>query len=95
MYIPGLLCVNSAFRKAFRDRMYELMDGQFSYENIHGKLLEWDEMYREQAIETRRRFDGSDFDEGAYDRELKELDDFFKYRRGYVQQYLEEDLANY
>ncbi len=95
MYVPGALYANPSFKKAFRDRMYELMDTDYSYENIHKKLMEWDEVYREQVIETVRRFDDPEFGVADYEEELQDIDDFFRNRRGYVEQYLEEDLNNH
>ena len=95
MYVPGSLMANFEFREAFRSRMYELMDSTFSYERLHEKLSEWDAVYREQNIETIRRFENSDFDEEAYQEELEKLDDFFRQRRNYMTKYLEEDLSKY
>ena len=95
MYVPGALYSNPSFREAFRNRMYELMDTDYSYENIHKKLMEWDAVYRDQVIATVRRFDDHEYSAADYEEELRDIDEFFRLRRGYVEQYLEEDLANH
>lgn len=92
MYLPGYLYANPYFKQKFHDRMLELMDTTFSYENLHGHLTKWDEAYRQQNIATVNRFDGITYTEEDYEKELKELDDFFRLRSQYMRQYLEEEM---
>ena len=72
--------------------MVELTENELSYEHLSKKLSEWDKVYREQSIETYRRFNEDDYSEKDYERELSELDSFFKNRKEYVLKMLEKDI---
>ena len=95
MYLPGGLYAREGFKDKFRARVKELTDTELSYESLHAKLMEWDGVYREQNIETIRRFEDSSYSEEDYEKDLAELDNFFKERGEYIKGYLEEDMANY
>ena len=93
MYLPGNLYVRDGFKDKLRARMTELLDTTFSYEELHARLMEWDAIYREQDIETVRRFEMPDYSEADYERDLNKIDEFFKERGNNVQRILEQDLT--
>ena len=95
MFLPGCLYEREDFKDRFRDKMDHLLGSEFSYEVLHRKLMEWDAIYRKQNIETVRRFEKSDYSEADYEKDLLELDNFFKERGAYIKEYLEEDLVQY
>ena len=95
MFLPGCLYEREDFKDRFRDKMDHLLESEFSYEALHRKLMEWDAIYRKQNIETVRRFEKSDYSEADYEKDLLELDNFFKERGAYIKEYLEEDLVQY
>lgn len=92
LYLPGYLYANEDFKNEFRDRMLELTDTVFSYDNLHRYLTEWDALYRQQNIATVNRFEGGGYTEEDYEEDLHDLDEFFRLRPEYIKQYLEEDL---
>ena len=95
LYLPGYLYANEEFRNKFHDRMLELMETTFSYENLKGYIDEYDSLYRQQNIASVRRFEGIDYTEADYEKDLELLKDFLKRRPEYVKEYLEQDMADY
>ena len=91
MYLPGYLYANPKFKERFHDRMLELMDTTFSYDNLHKYLVEWDSVYRQQNIANVNRFEDVVYTESDYEEDLKKLDDFFRLRPDYIRTYLEEE----
>ena len=51
-------------------------------------------MYREQNIETVRRFEEDDYSEEEYEKDLAALDSFFKNRKENVLKMLEKDIKD-
>ena len=92
MFLPGYFYSRPGFKERFYNRMVELTENELSYEHLSKKLSEWDKVYREQSIETYRRFNEDDYSEKDYERELSELDSFFKNRKEYVLKMLEKDI---
>ena len=92
MFLPCYFYSRPGFKERFYNRMVELTENELSYEHLSKKLSEWDKVYREQSIETYRRFNEDDYSEKDYERELSELDSFFKNRKEYVLKMLEKDI---
>ena len=97
MYLPGLLYENEQFRERFVDRMNELVNGPFSYDVLHQRLVEWDSVYRSQNIDTLMRYQNLEKAEAEYEYEktVNIFDDFFKQRKKYLMEYLKEDLNDF
>ena len=94
MYLPGFFYNRPGFKERFYQRMVELTDNELSYENLSKKLSEWDKKYRAQNIETVRRFEDGNYSEKDYEKNLSELDSFFKNRNEYVLKSLKNDMEN-
>lgn len=94
LYLPGYLYASDEFKEKFYNRMLELMDTTFSYEHMHEYLAQYDQEYRQQNIASVRRFEGIDYTEEDYERDLAKLDDFFKRRPEIFREYLEQDMEN-
>jgi len=92
LYLPGYLYANEEFNEKFYNRMLELMDTTFSYEHMHEYLVQYDKEYRQQNIASVRRFEGIDYTEADYEKDLNRLDDFFKRRPEIFREYLEQDM---
>jgi hypothetical protein len=97
MYLPGLLYENLQFRDKFEARMNELLNGLFSYDVLHDRLMEWDVIYRDQNIATLMRYQNMTRDEAAlkYQEEINKFDSFLKNRKDNLLTYLYEDLSEF
>ena len=92
MFMPGFFYERPGFKELFYNRMVELTENELSYEHLSKKLAEWDKIYREQNIETVRRFEEDGYSEKEYEKDLAALDSFFKNRKEYVLKMLEKDI---
>ena len=92
MFMPGFFYERPGFKELFYNRMVELTENELSYEHLSKKLAEWDKIYREQNIETVRRFEEDGYSEKEYEKDLEALDSFFKNRKEYVLKMLEKDI---
>ncbi|WP_026667170.1 CotH kinase family protein [Butyrivibrio sp. AE2005] len=92
MFMPGFFYERPGFKELFYNRMVELTENELSYEHLSKKLAEWDKIYREQNIETIRRFEEDGYSEKEYEKDLAALDSFFKNRKEYVLKMLEKDI---
>ncbi|WP_026514593.1 CotH kinase family protein [Butyrivibrio sp. LB2008] len=95
MFWPGFFYERPGFKELFYDRMVELTENELSYEHLSKKLSEWDKVYRKQNIENVRRFEGINYTEKDYEKDLLKLDTFFKERKQYVLEMLENDINTY
>lgn len=82
---------NEEFKERFVVTFFDMANNNFRYDLVHKKLIESSEIYRDQVIKSRIRFRGSGSDE-SYDNEIKDLDDFYKYRYSYLSKYIKDDL---
>ena len=94
MFMPGFFYERPGFKELFYNRMVELTENELSYEHLSKKLSEWDKVYREQNIETVRRFEEDDYSEEEYEKDLAALDSFFKNRKENVLKMLEKDIKD-
>ena len=92
MFMPGFFYERPGFKELFYNRMVELTENELSYEHLSKKLAEWDKIYREQNIETVRRFEEDGYSEKEYEKDFEALDSFFKNRKEYVLKMLEKDI---
>ena len=97
MYLPGLLYKNEQFREKFVNRMNELVEGAFSYDVLHQRLMEWDAVYRDQNIETLMRYQNISEKDAVsdYEKGIADFDNYIKNRKGYLLRYLDEDVKEH
>ncbi len=88
------LMKNSSFRKQFRETFIEISETVFSYDTIHEKLVCWKEQYEMQTVKSHQRFISSEIMAEDYDNYIEQIDNFFKQRKQYILQYLEEELRS-
>lgn len=86
------LMKNVEFRKRFVDSFEEIADNNFNYEDVHEKLVKWQERYQVQAVKSHQRFISKDIGLEDYGEYISHIDDFFKTRRRYIMKYLKEEI---
>ena len=79
---------NEQFRTEFGQTMLEMMDTTFDYNLVHQELMEWQELYHVQTIETGRRFFAGEYSEERYQSKVERMDKFLRERK----EFLMEDL---
>ena len=79
---------NEQFRMEFTQTLLEMMDTTFAYDRVHQKLMEWQEIYHVQTIETGRRFFDGEYSEERYRSKVERMDKFLRERK----EFLLEDL---
>ena len=72
----------------FTHTLLEMMDTTFAYDRVHQKLMEWQEIYHVQTIETGRRFFDGEYSEERYRSKVERMDKFLRGRK----EFLLEDL---
>ena len=60
----------------------------FDYDRVHQELMEWQERYRVQTMETERRFFAGEYSEESYQSTIESMDKFLRERK----EFLLEDL---
>lgn len=91
-YLPQYLYANENFRKQFCLTFMDLMNSNFSYENVHSALETWSDYCSEQIVKTRHRFSDEAFTEEDYQETIDAVDSFFQERPTYMIPYLKEEL---
>lgn len=79
---------NEQFRMEFTQALLEMMVTTFAYDRVHQKLMEWQEIYHVQTIETGRRFFDGEYSEERYRSKVERMDKFLRERK----EFLLEDL---
>lgn len=92
LYWPGYLCAQESFREQYVTTMMDLANVEYSYNRVHALLANKAAALAAQSIETAHRYTDADYDIDDYNEDLTELDNFFRNRRRYIEQYLREDL---
>ncbi len=87
---PAVLSLldNESFRRQFSITFMDIANTTFSYERMHDMLAEWSSLYEMQTIKDHQRFYDSLYDAAAYEREIAEIDAFFRNRFSYAMESL-------
>ena len=98
------LIQNEDFRRRFVITFMDIANYNFNYDRVHGLIHDLADVYKEPVVLSEQRWRGSytesDFEEdydGYYDEEdfnynIEVLDDFYKYRYGWITYYVGTDL---
>ena len=98
------LIQNPDFRKRFVISFMDIANNNFAYENVHRTIYEMAESYKAPVVLSEKRWRGDfseavfddeyngKYDEKEFDRNIRILDDFYKYRFGWITFYLKQDL---
>ncbi len=71
------LMANEQFKRQFRTTFMDIANTVYAYDNVHEELMRWKEIYGDQIIMDRRRFENPDYSKENLEQYLKEIDDFF------------------
>lgn len=85
---------NASFRKRLRDRLNELLAGDFSYEAVRPVIDEFEATYSDAMVLSVRRFHDPYFTKEQYARNVQVVRDFFKARGYYMSKYLQEHVGD-
>ncbi len=85
----GALLQNEGFRRQFTDRFLELLRTNFSPETVLPAFDAMAEELKPLLIREHLRFAGGSADDGAVERELAQMRDFYVNRGAYVREYLQ------
>lgn len=83
------LCNNEEFLDTFYNNYLSIIDNCFAIEKVEALLNEYTAAYKEATVATHQRF-GNHQAVFSYDREVKNLLNFFKKRPEYAKQYLDD-----
>ena len=81
---------NEGFRRAFSKRMKELMDTVYEPSNVKSVINDISEMTERAAVNSEKRWYGSDADEGYFKKRMDEILGFFNERQVWMNKFLEE-----
>lgn len=93
LYWPGYLCANPAFKEQYVTTLMDLANVEYSYQRVHARLADKAELLKDQAVQSKQRYESADYDVQTYAADVDEIDTFFRLRRSYIEQYLKEDLG--
>lgn len=88
------LSQNKSFRQRMRNRMDELLAGDFSYERISPILDEFEAQYTDPMTLSVKRFHDPDFTGEQYAANVQVVRDFFRERGYYISKYMQEHLGD-
>lgn len=79
---PAILSLmdNEQFRKQFCITFMDIANTIYAYDTVHEKLIQWEDIYKEQVVKNNIRFFDESFNEETYHGYITEMDDFFKNR---------------
>lgn len=80
------------FQARFVETFEEIADSNFHYEDVHEKLMQWQNCYQVQSVKSHQRFISEDIGTKDYEEYISYIDDFFKTRRQYIMEYLREEM---
>ena len=84
------LMKNDEFRNRVLDRMLELSENEFSEERLDNITSKFRSLMAEPMKKNNERFFGGEPDGHSFDKEMREIEDFFKARREYIPQLVEQ-----
>lgn len=90
-YWPMFLCNNAEFKERYVTTIMDLANVEYSYNRVHGRLAAKAAYLEQQSIENKHRNWDADYDEADYATDVGDIDTFFRLRRSYIEQYLQED----
>ena len=98
------LLQNQEFRRNFVISFMDIANNNFNYDKVHERLYDMADYYREPVVLSEKRwrgdfkefyydqdFDGN-YDENEFDKNISIIDEFYKYRLGWITYYLKADL---
>lgn len=71
---------NDRFKKQFCLTFMDIANTNYSYDLVHEKLMEWEDIYRKQVVKTNQRFVEENFNEVTFHGYIEEIDNFFRDR---------------
>lgn len=74
------LMKNAQFRRQFCLTFMDIANTAYAYDTVHGKLMEWKEVYEIQTVKSHQRFFDEDFTQDEFDGYMWEIDEFFRER---------------
>ena len=81
---------NEQFRKQFCITLMDLANINYSYEKVHPRLMDWQDIYQDQMVKNHRRFFDADFSAETYDTYIHSMDPFFENRFSFVMEGLDD-----
>ncbi len=85
---------NRSFRQKLRNRMDELLSGDFSYANISPILDKYEAEYTNAMVLSIRRFYDPNFTAQQYAANVQVVRDFFRERGSYISKYMQEHMGD-